>query len=215
MHPSEAVEKLSQILQDQIENSEDMEFIEMTKEFISDAEDSLRFIDQGQEDTFFYKLIQTNKSLIDLTKSNNIINDSDSENESTNILPSIEHQEFMEENQNASNLFIESKQSEQNDYEIKSHSDQNSLDDGQKTPVAGSTTLKSVNVIQTKLNEALKILSPQEKIMKMKKQAKLNAQKKKQKLEEMNNERHSRSSKSQEKNSNKKLTSDREKKKQI
>lgn len=212
MHPSEAVKKLSQILQDQIENSEDMEIIEMTKEFISDAEDSLRFIDQGQEDTFFYKLIQTNKSLIDLTKSNNIINDSDSENESTNILPSIEHQEFMEDNQNASNLFIESQQSEQNDYEIKSHSDQNSLDDGQKTPVAGSTTLKSVNVIQTKLNEALKILSPQEKIMKMKKQAKLNAQKKKQKLEEMNNERHSRSSKSQEKNSNKKLTSDREKK---
>ena len=152
MHPSEAVEELSQILQDQIENSEDMEIIEMTKEFISDAEDSLRFIDQGQEDTFFYKLIQTNKSLIDLTKSNNIINDSDSENESTNILPLIEHQEFMEDNQNASNLFIESQQSEQNGYEIKSHSDQNSLDDGRKTLVAGSTTLKSVNVIQTKLN---------------------------------------------------------------
>jgi len=125
MHPTEAITKLSQILQDQIENSDDMEIIEMTKEFILDAEDLLQFIDQGQEDTFFYKLIPTNKSL-NLKKSNYIINDSDSENEDINMLPPIEHQK-MENDKKVSNTFNEA-QSDQNVYEIDS--DQNSLDDG-------------------------------------------------------------------------------------
>ena len=57
MHPSEAIKKLSKILKDQIDNSEDIDLVEMTKEFISEAEDSLRYIDQGQEDTFFYRLL--------------------------------------------------------------------------------------------------------------------------------------------------------------
>ena len=94
-HPDDALTKLEQILEYQKKTSTDMETIEKTKEFILDAEDSQRFIDQGQEDTFYYKLIRTDKSLIDLKKSNYIINDSDSENEDTSMLPPIQHQKIM------------------------------------------------------------------------------------------------------------------------
>jgi len=61
MHPNETIEKLSHILNVQIENSEEVDIIEMTKEFISDAKESLRYIDQGQEDAFFLQLIQTHE----------------------------------------------------------------------------------------------------------------------------------------------------------
>ena len=94
-HPTDALAKLSQILEYQEKTSDDMEITEKTKEFILDAEDSQRFIEQGQEDTFYYKLIRTNKSSIDLKKSNYIMNDSDSENEDICMLPPIEHQKIM------------------------------------------------------------------------------------------------------------------------
>ena len=195
-HPKEASEKLSQILQHQIETCDDMEVIEVTKEFILETEDSVRFIEQGQEDTFYYKLISTNKSLTDLKKSNFIINDSDSENENHNdMLPPIGHQQFGD-NEKVSNKIIEFQLEEDN-----KDNDEN-MSDGQKTPISSGNNSSStnpsnsINVIQRQLNEALKILSPQEKIMKTKNQAKLNAQKRKQKLEDMKNESKLKSSKS-------------------
>jgi len=205
-HPREALEKMSQILQHQIENCDDTEVIEVTKEFILEIEDSLRFIEQGQEDTFYYKLIRTNKSLADLKKTNFIINDSDSENENMNMLPPIGHQQF-ENDGKVSNKIIE--------FQLKDNSKGNdeNMSDGQKTPKSSGSnsssvnTSNSVNVIQKQLNEALKILSPQEKIMKTKSQAKLNAQKRKQKLEDMKNERKLKSSKSEKKKVNKESTS--------
>ena len=203
MHPSEAIKKLSKILKDQIKNSEDLDLIEMTKEFISEAEDSLRYIDHGQENTFFYRLLQTKESLNDVKKSNYIINDSDSENENMSTLPPIEHQN-MDDDQNVNNTFHEN-HVKQNEFDLTS--DQESIDDGQKTPVAGSTSSHPINIVQEKLNEALKILSPQEKIMKMKKQAKLNDQKRKKELENLKNERRSKTSKADQKKMNIKANS--------
>ena len=66
MHPRETIEKLPEILQDQIKSSKDSEIIEMTREFILDAEDSLCFINQDEEDTFYYKLGRINKPLVDI-----------------------------------------------------------------------------------------------------------------------------------------------------
>ena len=189
MHPSEVIKKLTEILQDQIENEEDSEIIEMTKEFILDAEDSLRFINQGQEDAFYYKLVRINKSRIDLKKSNYIINDSDSDNESTNNLPMIEHQKMMEEEQSVTKTFIESQQSlEDSSDDNISQSDQESLDDGQKTPIA-KPNIKSINIIQKQLDDALKELSPQEKISKMRSQAKVNNEKRKMQIKELNDKK--------------------------
>ena len=189
MHPSDTIKKLSEILQDQIENEEDSEIIEMTKEFILDAEDSLRFINQGQEDAFYYKLVRINKSLIDLKKSNYIINDSDSDNESINNLPMIEHQKMMEEEQSVTKTFIESQQLlEDSSDDNMSQSDEDSLDDGQKTPIAKPNS-KPINVIQKQLNDALKELSPQEKISKMRSQAKVNNEKRKMQIKELNDKK--------------------------
>ena len=189
MHPSDTIKKLSEILQDQIENEEDSEIIEMTREFILDAEDSLRFINQGQEDAFYYKLVRINKSLIDLKKSNYIINDSDSDNESINNLPMIEHQKMMEEEQSVTKTFIESQQLlEDSSDDNMSQSDEDSLDDGQKTPIAKPNS-KPINVIQKQLDDALKELSPQEKISKMRSQAKVNNEKRKMQIKELNDKK--------------------------
>jgi len=58
MHPNQAIDKLNRILKSQIDNSEDLDIIETTKEILFEAKESLRFINQGQEDTFFFQLIQ-------------------------------------------------------------------------------------------------------------------------------------------------------------
>ena len=213
MNPKAAIKKLNQTLSEQIENSEDLDLIEMTKEFISEAEDAQRYIDQGQEDTFYFRLIQTRESLLDVEKSNYIINDSDSENEAMNLLPPIEHQEEASDDQNVSKLFHEHHIAEQNEIDLTDGQD--SIDEGQKTPVAGSKSTKSINVIQDKLNKALQILTPQEKIMKMKQQAKMNAQKRKKELEKLENERKLKSSKSKDAKKSKNSNDNRKEKKVV
>ena len=58
MHPNITINKLSRILNNQVEKSEDLDIIEMTKELIFEAKYSLRFFNQGQEDAFFFQLTQ-------------------------------------------------------------------------------------------------------------------------------------------------------------
>jgi len=104
MHPNETIDKLSNILNGQIDNSENLDIIEMTKEIILDAEDSLRLINQEQEDAFFFQLIQTDEPLSELKKrkNNSIIEEIDSDDEINN----------------ASSLFNESPQFEQTQHNI-------------------------------------------------------------------------------------------------
>jgi len=75
-------------------------------------------------------------------------------------------------------IFHESQQLEQarHDNNKNFQCEDESMDEGQYTPIAARST-KSVNVIQKQQNAALKIISPQEKIAKMKIQAKSNAAK--------------------------------------
>ena len=220
-HPDDALTKLEQILEYQKKTSTDMETIEKTKEFILDAEDSQRFIDQGQEDTFYYKLIRTDKSLIDLKKSNYIINDSDSENEDTSMLPPIQHQKIMSDKKmsklqnqemqkdqtidlfsqqiqeiekDINDLFMEDKKSVQNNTKSTNFitptkalkkMDIEKLDEGEITPKSGSKQKISINMVQDKLRSALQILSPKEKLEKIRNQAKTNAIAAKNKMKEM------------------------------
>ena len=54
MHPNDTIDKLSQILNQQMENLENKNVINQTKKFIRDAKVSQKLIKQGQEDTFFF-----------------------------------------------------------------------------------------------------------------------------------------------------------------
>jgi len=220
-HPDDALTKLEQILEYQKKTSNDMETIEKTKEFILDAEDSQRFIDQGQEDTFYYKLIRTDKSLIDLKKSNYIINDSDSENEDTSKLPPIQHQKIMNDKKmskiqnqemqkdqtidlfsqqiqeiekDINDLFMEDKRSVENNTKFTNFitptkalkkMEIEKLDEGEITPKSGSKQKISINMVQDKLKSALQILSPKEKLEKIRNQAKTNAIAAKNKIKKM------------------------------
>ena len=87
MHPNQAMEKLNCILENQINESEDVDIIETTKELLFEAKESLRLIDQGQEDTFFYQLSQNEISSDDLKerKKSSIIEDIFSDDEEPNL----------------------------------------------------------------------------------------------------------------------------------
>ena len=219
-HPNDALSKLSQILEYQEKTSCENEIIEKTKEFILEAEDSQRFIDQGQEDTFYYKLIRTNKSYSDLKRSNFIINDSDSDDEDVSMLPPIQHQKIindktMNETQNQlqkdqpTDAF--SKQIQEIEQDIKEimmedrkSSEQKNknfnfitptkaakkmeieeLDEGEMTPKSGSKKKTPINLVQEKLKNVLQVLSPKERLEKIRNQAKTNAIAAKNKMKEM------------------------------
>ena len=83
MHPNQTIDKLNRILKSQIDNSEDLDIIETTKELLFEANESLRFINQGQEDTFFFQLIQDEISSNELKerKKSSIIKDIFSDDE--------------------------------------------------------------------------------------------------------------------------------------
>ena len=154
-HPNDALEKLKQILEYQKKTSDDMEIIEKTKEFILEAEDSQRFIDQGQEDIFYYKLIRTNKTSIDLKKTNYIINDSDSEDEDISMLPPIQHQKIMSKIQNQElqkkqsiDLFSQQIQEIEKDINDMIMEDKKSVEDNSKSTnfITPTKAMKKMNV---------------------------------------------------------------------
>jgi len=76
------------ILKSQIDNSEDLDIIETTKELLFEAKESLRLINRGQEDTFFFQLIQNEISPTELKerKKSSIIEDIFSDDEEPNDL---------------------------------------------------------------------------------------------------------------------------------
>ena len=128
---------------------------------------------------FFLQLIQTDEPVNEMKKRRK--------------KPIIEEVYSDDESNNSSSLFNESQQLEQaqNDNNNDIQCEDGSVDEGQSTPVAGSS--KSVNIIQQQLNAALKILSPQEKITKMRIQAKSNAEKRRHKLKALSNKNKSKS----------------------
>ena len=185
MDPTETIEKLNEILEYQIRTEQDKNTIEQTKEFISDAEESFKLINQGQEDAIFFQLIETNETMQEFEMKNESVIEELSEPQNFHNLPPIQHQSISEEQQNVSVIFSQefSKQESENG---RSDSDHNSMNtnDGQKTPVTGSSN-KTINAIQSQINEALKILSPREKLDKMRRQAKLNATTRQSKLNQL------------------------------
>jgi len=105
-HPEEAINKLSKILNQQIENDDETDIIEMTQDLILDAEDSFRMINQGQEEAIFYQLIETDESPKDFNLNKSVIQEIFYlDDESIDMLPPIEHQDIYEEQQN-SNFFL-------------------------------------------------------------------------------------------------------------
>ena len=102
-HPEDTIDKLSRILNEQISNGDETELIEMTQDLILDAEDSLRMINQGQEEAIFYQLTETDESPKDFDLSDSLIQElSYLDKGNSNMLPPIGHQSTFEE---SSNLF--------------------------------------------------------------------------------------------------------------
>ena len=184
-HPEEAIDKLSRILNQQIGNDDNTDIIEMTQDLILDAEDSLRMINQGQEEAIFYQLIETDESPKDFNLNDSVIQEiSNLDDESIDMLPPIEHQDTYEVFSQEINEH-DQKQLEISNQSTSSNESKMSIDEGQKTPVSGSKKSPPINIIQNQLNEALKILSPKEKLAKMRRQAKLNAATKQSKLNQL------------------------------
>ena len=187
MHPNETIEKLSHILNHQIENLESDNIINQTKKFILEAEDSLRLINQGQEDAFFFQL-QESQTLDKKEKReelNSMIEEinQDANSEILNI-PPIDHQMNHDISENTSMLFSQAIQQQEMDAGNEFDTSESEDDDSQKTPIIGSLK-KPINLMQKQLNEALKVLSPREKLEKMRLQAKMNAAKRQSKLNQL------------------------------
>ena len=190
MHPDETIEKLSRILNDQVKKSENLDIIEITKELIFEAKDSLRFFTQGQEDAFFFRLVQDKLSLDELKerKNTSLIEDIYSDDEIDHAT-SLFHASIISNDTNNSSCennlideaqnfttesIIQAPVKENHEMEIDT-SIPEQLEDGQKTPTSSGSNSTPVNVAQKMLQRALTILSPTEKMKKMKMQAKLNA----------------------------------------
>ena len=174
-------------LEYQIQTEQDEDTIEQTKEFLSDAEESLKLINQGQEDAIFFQLIETNETMQEFERKNESVIEEISEPQNPHNLPPIQHQSLCEEQQNVSVIFSQEfnhQEELENAEQIESEQSSMNTDDGQKTPITGSSK-KTINVIQNQINEALKILSPREKLDKMRRQAKLNATTRQSKLNQL------------------------------
>ena len=91
----------------------------------------------------------------------------DDNSETSPILPSIPYQQCYDDISNS----VTQEESKENDI-----SDEE-LDEGQKTPISSGSHTSPTNLIQTKLNNVLKVITPQEKMKQIRLQAKLNANK--------------------------------------
>ena len=187
-HPEETIEKLKEILEYQTQNKQEPQVIEQTQGFLEEAEEALKLIQQDQEDTFYFQLVETNETMEEFNRRNNsVIEELSEPQQIPDNLPPIQHQSFCEEQQDAGAIFSQEISHYENiEKELQSNSDQSnmSIDDGQKTPIAGTNT-NTINIIQNQINEALKKLSPREKLEKMRRQAKLNATTRQSKLNQL------------------------------
>jgi len=98
MHPSKAVQKLSEILKHQLQNQVEDCSIQITKNVIDDAEESLQMINLDKEKIMFYKLINENQNMKYDNFENGINNLDESSDESNNNLPEVQPQKIQERN---------------------------------------------------------------------------------------------------------------------
>ena len=181
LDPKLAIEKLTSILEAQILENADNNVIQETSHLIDEAKKSLALIEQGEKDALFFKLNDPSHPGPGTQEFDS--DNMDMDEMSENVLPDISFQQVHDiDNQSSesgnsdigntklsSSIIITQEQS--NDL-IESQVD---LDSGQKTPISGSSSNPSSNFMQQQLNKALNVISPQEKLSKIRQQAKLNA----------------------------------------
>jgi len=174
LHPSKTLQQLSEILEQQKKDQDEDSMLQITQKLINDAEESLQMIKSNQEEAYFFKFIKKVES-----------------DDEINCLPDIKPQKLQEMEYVNKQFYQSVQQYEKEQVENSSNSSGNiieeynrdsdeSMSDGEKTPVQGSSS--SVNFMQEKLNSTLQILSPAKKKEKMRKQSKKNIEMKRQKL---------------------------------
>ena len=186
LDPKLAIEKLTSILEAQILDKADNELIQETSQLIDEAKKSLALIEQGEKDALFFKL--NDPSHPGPGTQEFISEHMDTDEASENMLPDISFQHVLDiddqssKSSNSDNdngrlvSSIITQEQEQPNNLIES---QVELDSGQKTPITGSSSNPSSNFMQQQLNKALNVISPQEKLNKIRQQARLNASRKK------------------------------------
>ena len=86
MNPTKASKKLTERLAEQIEKGEPQSAIEETKQFIEDSEESVRFIQQEQEDAIFFKFDPKDNPYLNRKENSINLNESDDEDVNQHIL---------------------------------------------------------------------------------------------------------------------------------
>jgi len=192
LHPEATIKELNSILQRQIEMDVNIDNVEETRNYITDAEEALQLIqEEGNEETMFFKILHVNPAVHKNGKSNE--EEMDIQNEDIINLPNISPQMEMNKNDN-SKITKEGEKVNEDDCNINfitpskaqtkiSDFVQNS-NKGDETPKT-KTTETPINVMQEQLQNALKVFSPQEKIKKIRQQAKANAAEAKRKIQEV------------------------------
>ena len=191
LHPEVTIQELNLILQRQIEMNVNIDHVEETKNYITDAEESLRLIQQENEDAIFFKILHVNP--VSHENQNDLDVEMEIENENIINLPEISPQNDLNEESENDEMIEENQEQNENNREINfisplksqtkisdyiQHS--NNGDDTPKTRIAETP----INIMQEQLQNALKVLSPQEKIQKIRQQAKLNAKESKRRIKE-------------------------------
>ena len=202
IHPKEALDRLAEILEQQIQNKQEDHIIQATEKHILDAEESLKMIQDNMEDAMYYKILIDSRDQNEDTQNSDGISELDDENQEFHIktlpnLPPIQNQEpYLD---SANDRFTQHMQEVENDINdiimedkansewkkdsinkitnyitlMKNASNREQAREGELTPKTG-TKATPINIIQEKLKNALKVLSPQEKMDKIRQKAKEN-----------------------------------------
>jgi len=111
LHPEATIQDLNSILQHQIEMDVNIDYVEETRNYITDAEEALKLIqEEGNEETIFFKILHVNPAVHENGKSNE--EEMEIENENITTLPSISPQIDMNKNDNNSEMIEEQEQNE-------------------------------------------------------------------------------------------------------
>ena len=202
IHPKAALEHLSEILEQQIQNKQEDHIIQATETHILDAEESLKMIQNNMEEAMYYKILINNQDQNGDIQNSDGIRESNDEDQfhikTLPNLPPIQNQEPYLDNEN--DRFTQQMQEVENDINdiimedkvnsdwknnsinkitnyitpMKSKLDREQEREGELTPKTGTKTTP-INIIQQKLKDALKVLSPQEKMEKIRQKARENA----------------------------------------
>ena len=191
LDPQTAIEKLTIILEKQILEKADNEQIQETEKSLKEAKESLELIQQGEKNALFFKLDPIVKTTM-INHENEFMESN--ENEYQNGIESQDELELRGEIDNLPNIPYQKQSKEDTEQQIainksdgskmyitndddENEATREKMSEGQRTPVSSGSSSSSphVEVIQQKLNDALKILTPQEKIKQIRRQAKANS----------------------------------------